>query len=429
MKPLSEITALVVDHGLFLPTARKLAETYKRVLYYTPWEEGFAKIGPCILGDGFPDVERCDDIWSVKNDVDLFCFFDIQHAGLQIELESQGRSVWGPRNGDSLELNREKFHKVLGEVGLDVPPFKRIIGLTKLRDHLAKVEDKYIKISKYRGSHETWHWRDWSLDETMLDVLAVRFGPAKELIPFLVFDAIPTDLEIGVDTYMVDGRWPDTMLHGIEAKDKAYFSSVTKRDEMPDQVQDVLNAFSPVFEKYRSRTQFSAEIRVAGDKAYFIDSTIRGGLPSTASQIELWGNFAEIVAAGADGVLIEPEPTAMFSCEAILTTKIEKHAWATVEVPKALQKWMKLSTCCEIDGRVCFPKDEDQGDAIGWLVAIGNTPDEALENIKEYADLLPPGVTAHTDSLIDVLKNIHTGEEEGIEFTRKPIPEPEEVIA
>ncbi len=104
MKEVSQVTALIFDHSLFLPLARKLAKTYKRVLYFSPWEEGFPTLNKCIIGDGFPDIERCNDIWRVKNEIDVAIFPDIQHSGLQLELESQGIAVWGSRGGDSLEI-------------------------------------------------------------------------------------------------------------------------------------------------------------------------------------------------------------------------------------------------------------------------------------------------------------------------------------
>jgi len=42
--------------------------------------------------------------------------------------------------------------------------------------------------------------------------------------------------------------------------------------------------------------------------------------------------------------------------------------------------------------------------------------------------LLPPGVDAATDGLVELLKEINKAEEEGMEFTDKPVPEPEMVV-
>ena len=427
---IEDSTCLVFDHGLGISIARRLAKKFKRVLYHSHWEDGFPTINKGIIGDGFEDIERCEDVFSVINEVDTWVFPDILHSGFQEHLVSLGKSVWGSRRADSLELYRQKFHKVLGEVGLDVPTFKAFQGLTAAREHLRTSEDKYLKISKWRGSMETRHWRSWDLDEGLLDVLAVRFGPAKELITFLVFDSIDTPLEIGSDTYCVDGRWPSLMLHGIEKKDASYLSAVTKIEDMPEPLLRVLEAFSPVLAKYQMRNQWSTEVRVLEDKSYFTDPTPRLGLPSTSSQLEAWGNFPEIVHAGANGELIEPEPEGMFTVEVIVNLKSEKGQWGIMEVPPQLGQWFKPANCGCIDGRLVFPCEPDSKlDSVGWLVAIGDTPTEAIEKLKEYVGLLPDGASADIANLADAIKTADDEAEADIEFTDKPMPEPAEVLA
>jgi len=431
VKEINQSTALVFDHGLGISVARRLARNgFKRVLYHSHWEDGFPTINKGIIGDGFDDIERCEDVFSVINEVDTWVFPDILHSGFQEHLVSLGKAVWGSRRADSLELYRQKFHKVLGEVGLDVPTFKAFQGLTAVREHLRTVEDKYLKISKWRGSMETRHWRSWELDEGLLDMLAVRFGPAKELITFLVFDAIDTPLEIGSDTYGVDGQWPSLMLHGIEKKDASYLSAVTKIEDMPEPLLRVLEAFSPVLEKYRMRNQWSTEVRVLEDKAYFTDPTPRLGLPSTSSQLEAWGNFPKIVHAGAHGELINPKPEGLFTAEVIVNLKAEKGQWGIMEVPPELEQWFKPANCGCIDGRLVFPCEPDSKlDSIGWLVAIGNTPKEAVGNLKEYVELLPDGTSADIASLAGAIKDVDEEAKADIHFTDKPMPEPAEVMA
>lgn len=429
MKDAKDITALVYDHGLFIPLARALAKTYKRVLYHTPAERAFNRVNEWVVGDGFPDIELCEDIWPAKDEIDLFIFPDIQHSGLQLELEKQGKAVWGSRAGDSLELKRLKFHELLGKLGLEVPPYVKLRGWTALRDHLKNVENKYVKISKYRGNLETHHWRNWELDEGTLYSWAVEFGPVREKILFLVFDDIDTKLEIGGDTYNVRGQWPSLMLHGDERKDEGYIAAVTKREDMPPQLQDVLTAFGPVLADEGYCNQWSMEVRVKDEKAYFIDPTCRGGLPSTGSQIKLWDNLPEIILAGAHGELVEPEKTADFSAECLLTMKREADGWGMTRVPEELQDAMQLRNCCGVDGAVAFPPNEIKGDEIGWLVATGDTIEATVKTMLEYKKLLPDGVVAHTEGLADVLKEIDQAEEAGIEFTEQPIPAPAIVIA
>jgi len=428
MKEIGDVTALVFDHGLGLPIAERLARDCKRVLYHSPWEEGFSTISKGILGDGIPGIERCDDYWSVKDEVDLWVFPDIQHGGLQTELRSQGCAVWGSGYASNLETNRELFLKVLEQVGLDVPKFKVCVGITALRRELKERENVYIKISKYRGSLETKHFRSWGLDANLLDLWAVRFGGVRELVRFLVFDAIETPLEIGGDTYCVGGQWPSPMLHGIEAKDKSYFSAVTRRDEMPDQIQAVNEAFGPILAGYNYANEWSVEIRVLGDKFYFIDPTCRMGLPSTSSQLELWSNWSEILWAGAHGELLDPEPLGKFSAEIILNAKADEGLWPSVEIPKELTQWVKLHDCCEVDGLRVFPRQAGDSENCGWLVAIGDSPQETLDNLKEYVAMLPDGLSGDLSPIADVIKEIEIEQAKGIEFSDETMPEPAEVL-
>jgi hypothetical protein len=420
VKETKDITVCVIDHGLFLPVAFRMAEECKRVLYHTPCEKAFATLNDHIIGDGFSEIERCEDFWKIKNEVDLWIFPDIQHSGLQLELESQGFAVWGSRNADSLEINREKFHRVLKEVGLPVPKYEVIKGLGNLRVFLKDKTDRYIKISKYRGTMETTHWRDYDLDSGWLDGMAVKLGPAQDLLKFLVFEPIDTPVEVGGDTYCVDGNWPGIMLHGDEEKDKSYLGAVTPFNEMPKELQDIMLAFSPILAKDRYRNQWSMETR----DGRFTDATCRGGLPSTGSQLYTWKNFPDIVWHGANGELVEPEPRYMFSAESILNLKGKKEEWGKIRLPDELWQHALLAGCCEIDGAICFPSDGSGDSEVGWLQAGGDTPEEAIEGLKELEKILPEGMSTELHCFIDLLDGIKKAEKEGIPFGEGGVPDP-----
>lgn len=428
MKSTNEITACVIDHGgLYLPVALKLAETYKRVLYHDPSEHAFPKINDAMIGDGFPTLEKVESFWDYKKDIDLFVFIDSQGAPLQIELQNQGYPVWGSRRAEILEQSREYFHEVLGSVGLNVPRFERVVGVDALRAYLRHKTDQYIKLSKYRGSLETYHWKSYADDESELDAWVVRFGGVKNLVPFLVFDAIETDLELGGDTYFV-GKFPGHLLDGYEHKDKGYFGAFKAYADLPEQTRSVMEAFAPLLAGHGHQNFWSMEIRVAGDEFYFIDPTPRGPIPALASQMEIYSNFAEIIWAGANGELVEPEPTGNFACECALKMKGDHHTWSSLEVPKELTQWMKLAEACFVDGRVWFPPGETEDDDIGWLCHVDDTPTLTIKGLLEKVKLLPDGVTAATESLADLLKEIDVAQSEGIEFTEQKLPEPEIVV-
>lgn len=433
MKELSQITACVFDHGLYIPLARHLAKTYKRVLYYSDWETGFPTINGCIIGDGFPegDIDRCDDIWKLKDEVDVWIFPDIYHAGLQLELESQGRLVWGSRGGDSLEIKREMFHRILGELGMDVPQFTPIMGLTELRNHLMDKEDKFVKISKYRGSMETKKFRNYDLDKGLLDEWEMEFGPAGEQIRYLVFDKIDTELEIGGDTFCIDGKFPSLMLHGLESKDEGYLGAVTKRDEMPDCLQEIFECFTDILKHHHYRNAWSMEVRCVVEEAlnYFIDPCCRFPMPGTSAQFNAFSNYAEIIYHGASGELVEPEKNCAFVAECVLTMKGDPWAWGKMRFPKELEDHANLSNCCMIDGAICWPPDEHHEEEIGWLTATGDTIEEVVDKIKELVEFLPEGVSCKNQSLGTLIKEAREAESKNINFTDQEIPRPETAVS
>jgi hypothetical protein len=424
----SNKTCLVVDHGFFLPVARRLAQDFGRVLYYTPWERAYPILNEGIIGAGFADIIRCNDFWPLLKQIDLVVCPDIYHAGLQAYLRSQGIRVWGAGPGMKLEIDREFFLKKLAELGLDVAPHHRVVGLSALADFLRDKTDQYIKVSQWRGSWETRHWRSWEQDANNLDVWAVRLGGLKEHVPFLVFEEIDTRLEIGADTYCVHGAWPDTMLHGIEKKDEAYFAAVTPYREMPDELTHIMAAFSPFLRACGYACPWSMEVRVTKDQAYFIDATTRGGLPSTASFLAA-KNVSEIFYHGAAGDLIQPDYGFKFSAECMVKLKGEPDAWASLILPPELQDALCVYDCCLLDGKLWWPSDGSKPiDEIGWLRATGDTPLEAARRMNELADLLPEGADACVESLADILREIPAEQAAGIKFSDQEIPPPEIVL-
>lgn len=428
MKSISEVTCLVVDSGLFLPMALRMADDCKRVLYYNPDQRESPSIKQGLIGSGMENVEITLDFWDHLNEIDLFCFPNIGQGGLQLHLESLGKAVWGSRHGDIFEIGRESLMRLLERLGLEVPPYQVCEGLDELRSLLKDKDDCYIKISRWRGDMETKHWRTFAMDEGWLDWMAVNLGPFKRHIRFLVFEKIDTKLEIGGDNYNINGQWPNTMLNGIEGKDKSYFAAVTQRGDMPDQIQDILDVFGPELEQFGYRNQVSFEVRVKDGKGFWGDATQRGGLPSTSSQHLLWQNFPEIVWHGANGELVEPEPAAKFSIETMITTHSDKDTWDSVEIPKELERNASFAHCMFVDGVYAFPPDELHSGDLGWLCAIGDSPREVLDRQKELADMLPDGLNADVEALADVIKEIEEAEKQGVPFTQEEMPQPVEVL-
>jgi hypothetical protein len=428
MKSVSDVTFLVIDSGLFFPMALRLAEDAKRVIWHNPDQRGFPSLRQGAIGDGFEQIQTCLDFWPLLGDVDCVVIPDISHSGLQQHLRSIGKAVWGSGIGDRLELNREFFMRRLGQMGLSVPSFEVVVGLSKLREHLRECEDVYIKVSRWRGDFETTHWRNWALDSGWLDQQAVNFGPLQESIRFLVFDAIDTNLEIGADTYFV-GNWPALMLAGTESKDKTFFGSVMPIQEMPEQIQELIVAVAPYLRDVGYTNFISFEDRVTEETHCWTDATQRPGKPSSGSQELLWDNYSEIIWAGANGELVDPVPVNKFSIECQITCKPEKDTWVTLGLPRGLERHCRLSYCGYLDGCYVFPPDEFHHGELGWLVATADTPKATLELAKALCDELPDGVDANVEGMVDLIKEVDEADKEGITLSSKPMPNPGEVIS
>jgi hypothetical protein len=315
----------------------------------------------------------------------------------------------------------------LEDLKLDVPDYDEVRGVSNLGAFLKDKKDIWLKVSKWRGSWETYHWRSWDEDASELDQWAVKFGGIKEFVTLLCFPKIDTKLEIGADTYCIDGQWPAQMLHGIERKNKAYFAAVTNYEQMPDELIEVMAALRPYMKKVGYRNQWSMENRVTDTENFFIDATCRGGLPSTASFCAA-KNTAEVIYHGARGEMVPIDYGYKFSAECAVEMENPDDAWGTVSLKPEVKEALFAQQCCETEGQLWFPPTGTVSGHIGWIRATGNTPKEALEKMNALADELPDGVDAAVESLADIIREIEVEEAEGIHFTDQPIPDADVVL-
>ena len=97
-------------------------------------------------------------------------------------------------------------------------------------------------------------------------------------------------------------------------------------------------------------------------------------------------------------------------------------------MPEEVEQWTKLYSNLYFDGAYHFPPEQDP-EAIGCLVAIGDTPEEVLDKLKEYRDALKnSAVDVFIEPLADLFKEIVEAEDDGIPFSPQPVPEPAEVL-
>ena len=428
---LSSKSVLVYDTGgLFLSLAFRLARDFGRVAYHTPNSGPFPLPYASVLGDGFDEIERCEDFHKEYDAFDLIVFPDVGDASLQVDLELRGKRVWGSRTGDDLELRRAWFRKRQGDWGLEVPEHKSIKGLSRLRSFLGYNDGWFVKVSRYRGLCETFQYHAGPRGDGQLDLLAMKLGPLQDDFPFLVEAPIDAIVETGIDEFCIDGNWPETVVQGIECKDKAYIGVVTPLAKMPESLRDVNDALTDFLKETRYRNFFSGEVRITEEKiAYLTDPTCRQASPAGECLLELIGNLSEVIWHGADGDLIEPEYSAQFAAQAIVDHPDDDQHWRVSDWPEEVRQWFKPSACVGLDeDRIGFPPFAWSCDAVGSVIGIGDSVESAIEQLKEHAAVLEEiGLHVHVPALADVLSEIEQEQAQGIKFSPN-VPEPSIVV-
>ena len=388
MQNLKNETVLVCCQPLFVSLAERLARDFGKCYLHVPFGGSFPTMNHCLVGSGLPNVELVDDIFGKHFDeVTLFVFPDIGNAAVQIHLEELGKRVWGARNAEELEVYRELCKEKMQELGLPVQPWKIVKGCDALREHLMEHENQHVKIDKYRGVTETFFSPNYAAVEMKIDAIQNDIGAFKDTLEFIVEDDLPDRVEVGLDTYCIDGQWPSATLFGIEAKDVGYVGQMVKWSGIPEPLRRWSESFAPLFAAYGCRGSISNEIRIGPDKVpYMVDATIRAPSPPSELWQELFTNLAEIIWEGAGGVLVEPIPAGQWGVEVILKSHWAKEHWQPVIYPEQFARQIKLYNCAVVDGkRYVVPQAEDM-EEIGAVVGWGDTLEAAMEHAKQAGE-------------------------------------------
>jgi hypothetical protein len=393
MKDPKDVVALVVDNGLFVEIAIKLAQTYKKVYYYVPWESAFAKMNLGMIGTGLEGIEVVDSIYGPHFDeVDLFVFPDIYFGYEQEMLVKMGKKVWGSRTGECLELQREGMKDILTALDLPVGKYTHIKGMANLRAFLKENEDVYVKIDKYRGTFETFYAPNYKEVEPKLDEVEYKIGAFKHIIEFTCEECLPDRVEVGTDCWAITDdngvcHYPEHTISGIEIKDVGFASIFKKYNDIPEVVTRFNTRVKPVLAAYNWRGFMSTEVRVGKDmEPYMIDLCARAPSPPNELYQEQYSNLADCVWAGANGIVIEPEAVAKYGAEIMLHSSWADSGWQPISFPEELRDMVKLRNATKIDG-VYYAIPQACGlPEVGAVIGLGDTLQEALDNAVENAE-------------------------------------------
>jgi hypothetical protein len=411
-------SALVADHGLFMELAQRLARDFGEVKLWVPWMSGYPKAAPAYVGTGIDGVERVQDFWDAARSADIVVFPDLYMADMARACKDKlDRPVWSHLGAESLELDRWGTRKLQRELGIGAPKTRHFVGVGALAAHLRGVEDKWVKISTYRGDGETWRHDTWHTTEVYLDHFRNRVGALADIYEFIVEDHVD-GIEVGYDGFTVRGEWPEAAYWGFEVKDSAYIGKFSPYAEIPKPIREINGRVAAILKEERATGFCSFEFRLTeGGDALMIDPCMRAGSPPFEGTMEGYDNLAEILWEGAHGRVAPVRSSGEFVAIAMMHSTFALTNWVPLDIPKSIERWVKVRNKAIIDGKIYHVPTQGDLSEIGAVVAVADSLEEAIQLVKERAEKVRGyQVVVHTDSLDEAQAEIESAKDYGIDF-------------
>jgi hypothetical protein len=399
---LEEKVAVVVDNGLFVEFALQLARRFKRVYYFCEFRSAFPGIDKAAVGneyvnghelhsfDGLP-LYRITDLFEVLDKIDIAIFPDVNHGDLAEHIRSLGIPVFGSGRGELLELWRVRTKALLKEHGLPVQEYEVVTGTQALRKALSDEGSLYVKISRYRGVFETFHHTAPASSELWINDIEQRLGALANVVDFVIEQPLEARVEIGTDSYTVDGKYPSTTIAGVEIKDLGYCGRVFRNEDMPRGTRIVDEGLAPIFKDLGYRGFYSTEIRETEDGApHMVDFTARMPLPPGFLYGLMYQNLADIVWGAAIGELVEPIVAKKYGMMVMLYSLWYKDHMLHVKFPAEYRENIHLLLPVKIDGEYYCISQYDM-DEFGAVSVVGDSIEECIQQ----AEIILSGIEAH----------------------------------
>lgn len=424
LQEMKDLKVCCIDSGLFIENAIALSKYFGETYYYTNIVKNHPRLIDAQVGTGYKEITRINDIFLPKgdydyHDIDAFFFFDNYYAGLQQHLTEQGYNVFGARRGEDLELNRIAAKKYMKKVGIDMNEFTVIKGTDNLREYLKK-HNGVVKISYYRGVHETFLCEDYKLIEFKIDEIENNVKtPGKYIVEFLVEDIIDTDIEGGSDNICVDGEFTSKTIYGFEKKDVCYIATWTETDKLAGPIKKVNDALSGALKKYRYRGKLATEIKITKDgKSIPIDITCREGTPCSELQQEMIENYGEVYYKVSCGELPELKMKYKYGVQVYMFSDMAVDSSQPIDIPEDIRKYVKLFNCCKYDGYEYILPIGYQMRHIGSVLGFSNdSVDDAIKQCKKHADKITAhGIDIPISGVDSIVEEIQKAKKQGINF-------------
>ena len=230
----------IEDGSQFTFLAAKIAKSFGRVTYCSPWRSAFPSSSRTEIGEGIEGVERVSCYEEVMDETDLFVFPDLYQAHAQVRLRDLGKRVWGSGHGDELERFRSDAKHHIKELGIHQGEYEIVRGVEKLRAYLKKRDGEklWVKINDNRGDAETFRVEGYELCKPLLDDIEDRIGPRAGYMDFIVEDDLTDSLDVAIDTFCIDGKYPKLVTVGTELKEQCYVCARCDWSETPKALRE-----------------------------------------------------------------------------------------------------------------------------------------------------------------------------------------------
>lgn len=414
MKPASEVRWLFYDYGSYLSVAKKLAEGSAIVYYFTPKIiNGYPDHRPIDIGRNVDGIVRVKEYESVLSEIDAVYFADVHEPEKQNDFTKRGIPVFGCMYGSKLELDRIYMKAKMLEVGLPVNEWEEAYGIEELDRILKSAEDVYVK-SGLRGDMETWKSIDYELSQEDLDDMKHHMDAYKNEETYIVEKKIPSIAEIGLDTFVVDGKFPEMVLTGIELKDTGYAGSVCAYKSLPRQLKAVTDKLADTLAELRHRGPVSNEVIIAENKkGYLLDWTARHPQPPTDLYIEMIEDYADVAWKIAQGIVPDVVYKHKYGVQLIIKSDMAQKRTVRMRVPEEYEANVKLKNMIvDENGLWCYTPSGIEMKEIGSVIGYGPTLRQAANMAKKVAEAVKGNnIKINSDCLsaayeqLDALKN------------------------
>jgi hypothetical protein len=418
MENLKTKSALICDNGLFMELAARLTDDFGEVKLFMPWISGYPKAAPAFVGTGIQGVERVEYFWDHVSDADVVIFPDLYFPDAQEVVAGRfNKPVWGHRWAESLELDRWGTRNLQKELGIGSPRTRRFVGIDDLAEYLEKVQNKWVKISTFRGDGETWHHEAWHTSKIYLYHFRNRVGALADSYEFIVEDNIE-GIEVGYDGFVVRGEWPEASYWGFEIKDCGYVGKFAPYGDLPQSILDINSKMAPILKQESSTGFCSFEFRLGKDGVpRMIDPCMRAGSPPFEGVMEGYENLAEIIWEGAHGRVAPVRSRGEYVAMAMMHSQFAISNWVPLEIPLDIERWVKVRNKAVIDGEIYHVPTLGDMPEIGAVVAVADSLEEAKQLVRERADKVKGYlVEIHVDALDAAEEEIERAREYGIDF-------------